>query len=77
MMCGAGGVAPTTATAGFHGPMAIADIVAECGANSVPERVKAFVKEYWLCKNDMCKQIYWVGPKYEDASEKFRKLFPK
>lgn len=61
---------------GFHGPMPLAEVQA-AGSMDIPERVQKFVKEYWICRNDDCKQVYWVGPKYADASAKFRKLFKK
>jgi len=60
---------------GFHGPLTEQETVAQCGENCLPERVLGNVTEFWLCKNDACKQIYWVGPKYKDADVKFRSLF--
>ena len=35
--------------------------MAQCGENCLPERVLGNVTEFWLCKNDACKQIYWAS----------------
>ena len=55
--------------------MPLAAVQATPGCMDIPERVAKFVTEYWICRSDDCKQVYWVGPKYADASAKFRKLF--
>ena len=46
---------------GFHGPLTEQETVAQCGENCLPERVLGNVTEFWLCKNDACKQIYWAS----------------
>ena len=37
------------------------------------EKVLARVAEFWECRR--CKKVYWEGPKYETACDKFATLF--
>ena len=52
------------------------DVVAKSDVRrrgGVKEKVLARVAEFWECRR--CKKVYWEGPKYETACDKFATLF--
>lgn len=60
-------------TRGFHGPCSAADVLEQYGS-SLPPKVRRNIEHFWVCRNAECRRVYWVGRKYADADDKFRKF---
>jgi len=43
--------------------------------NLIPERVYNFHNEFWICKNEECKKIYWRGRHFERIEKFIQELY--
>lgn len=50
-------------------PLSVEEVRA---SGTVNEEVISKVSEFWACRG--CRKVYWEGPKFDTAVEKFRKL---
>eukprot|EP01052_Picozoa_sp_SAG31_P023841 SAG31_NODE_1990_length_6714_cov_43.804384_3_plen_110_part_00 len=61
--------------AGFGGPLSVEEIKVHKNAHQVPASVLSVVDEFWICLDDRCSKIFWEGPKFGVAHQKFRGFF--